>query len=235
MVKSLSWRDIMQVCLKGHVFNDSYKKSPSFNKNFCDKCGSKTIIQCPKCNEEIPGKMHFERSVTFSLTKTAPEFCQFCGNPYPWTSKKRDKKEKNHKQTQYKYDVALSFAGENREYVEEVHKELVSLGMEVFYDEDEDVTVDTWGKDLVEYFDEVFRKKAKYCVIFISEFYAKKRWTTHEKKSALARTIEQKGEYILPVRFDYTELPGLQPTIKYLNAYDFKPEKLAKLIKRKCT
>ena len=35
----------------------------------------------------------------------------------------------------YEYDVALSFAGENREYVEEVAVFLKNFGVKVFYDD----------------------------------------------------------------------------------------------------
>lgn len=45
-----------------------------------------------------------------------------------------------------KYDVALSFAGEDRKYVEAVAVELKKLGIQVFYDKFE--TTDLWGKDL---------------------------------------------------------------------------------------
>lgn len=45
----------------------------------------------------------------------------------------------------YKYDIALSFAGEDREYVEKVATLLKENGIKVFYDKFEQV--DLWGKD----------------------------------------------------------------------------------------
>lgn len=89
------------------------------------------------------------------------------------------------------------------------------------------------GKDLYEYLDNIYRKKSKYCVIFISAEYSKKLWTTHERKSAQARAFEERVEYILPVRFDDTEIPGIRPTIGYIDAQKTPPEELAKIIKRK--
>ena len=39
-------------------------------------------------------------------------------------------------------------------------------------------------------------------------------WTTHERQSAQARALEEKGaEYILPIQVEQIELPGLRPTI----------------------
>jgi len=45
-----------------------------------------------------------------------------------------------------KYHVALSFAGEDRAYVERVATQLVSEGVTVFYDKFEEATL--WGKNL---------------------------------------------------------------------------------------
>jgi hypothetical protein len=128
------------------------------------------------------------------------------------------------------YEIVLSFAGEDREYVEAVAKYLRTNDVSCFYDKYEDVTL--WGKDLVEHLDVVYRS-ARYCVMFISEHYSKKIWPSHERRSALSRAIEQKGEYILPARFDNTELPGIRHTIGYVDLKNKKPDELAKMILKK--
>ncbi len=68
--------------------------------------------------------------------------------------------------TPKRYDVVLSFAGEDRDYVEKVAEFLESHGVIVFYDQYEEVTL--WGKDLAEHFDGVYRKQGRFCVMFIS-------------------------------------------------------------------
>jgi uncharacterized small protein (DUF1192 family) len=128
------------------------------------------------------------------------------------------------------FDVCLSFAGEQRSYVKLVAEALNERGYSVFYDEEQ--VADTWGKDLAEYFDWVYRQGSRACVMFISEDYARKSWTTLERRSALARAVEQ-DEYLLPVRFDETELPGLRPTIGYVGAGDYATNSLAELIAEK--
>lgn len=115
----------------------------------------------------------------------------------------------------FDYDVCLSFAGEDRAYVEMVARGLRENGIKVFYDQDEQVK--TWGKDLAEHLDWIYRVASRYCVVFISEAYARKPWTIHERRSALARALEEQDEYVLPARFDDTELPGLRPTVAYLD------------------
>jgi TIR domain len=131
----------------------------------------------------------------------------------------------------YEYDVCLTFAGENRDYVEMVADGLKERGVRVFYDEDE--TAKLWGKDLAEHFDWVYRKASRYCVMFISDHYAKKPWTRHERRSALARALEEEGEYILPARFDQTELVGLRPTLGYLDLAQVAPATLVEHIAEK--
>ena len=135
------------------------------------------------------------------------------------------------KLNEYDYDVALSFAGEDREYVEEVARILHELGVRVFYDRYEQH--DLWGKDLGAHLDDVYRNKSKYCVVFISEHYKQKMWTNYERASAVARAIASNEEYILPVRFDQTEIPGIRPTTGYIDINGLSPTQLARLILKK--
>ena len=90
-----------------------------------------------------------------------------------------------------------------------------------------------WGKDLSEHLDKVYRGSARYCVMFISKNYANKVWASHERRSALAKAIEEKEEYILPARFDDTEMYGIRPTIGYVDLATKAPEQLGKMILQK--
>lgn len=131
----------------------------------------------------------------------------------------------------YEYDVALSFAGENRAYVEEVANSLKTKGIKVFYDLFEEANL--WGKNLYEYLSEIYQNKARYTVLFVSSFYNKKLWTNHERVSMQARAFQESREYILPARFDNTEIPGILKTIGYINLENKTPEELAILIENK--
>lgn len=129
------------------------------------------------------------------------------------------------------YEVVLSFAGEDRAYVEAVAEYLKNNGVRVFYDKYEEVSL--WGKDLAEHLDRVYRGDARYCIMFISQNYADKIWTNHERQSALAKAIEEKVEYILPARFDDTKVPGIRPTLGYVDLRKKSPEQLSKMILQK--
>ncbi len=139
--------------------------------------------------------------------------------------------EGEHDMSDYNYDVALSFAGEDRPYVHAVAQTLRSNEVSVFYDDFE--KVELWGKDLGEFLDQVYRLQSRYCVIFVSAAYASKVWTNHERKSALSRAIQERSEYILPARFDETELPGMRPTVAYIPLDGVPPEQFATMILEK--
>lgn len=134
---------------------------------------------------------------------------------------------KDHEQ----YDIALSFAGEQREFVNEVANHLESMGLKVFYDKYE--VEKLWGKDLYQYLNDLYKNRCKYCIVFVSKEYAKKLWTKHELKSAQERAFKENREYILPIRFDNTDLPGLNTTIGHLSTDQFKPLDIAKIAKKK--
>lgn len=75
------------------------------------------------------------------------------------------------------YDVCLSFAGEQRDYVEMIAAQLKKAGRKVFYDQDEEIAPMIWGRDLGEYLDYIYREASRFCLMFISEDYATKAWT----------------------------------------------------------
>ena len=126
-----------------------------------------------------------------------------------------------------KYDVGLSFAGEQRDYVRRVAEDLQYRGLRVFYDENEEDQL--WGKNLLDYLSELYLRRCRYCIIFASAEYAAKMWPNLERQSAQARDIAAAGGYIFPIRFDDTEIPGLLPTICYQDARKKSPEQIAEL------
>jgi hypothetical protein len=129
----------------------------------------------------------------------------------------------------HQYHVALSFAGEDREYVRQVATHLDSQGVEVFYDEFE--KAELWGKNLYDHLRDVYENKALFTVMFISEDYKNKVWTNHERESAQARAFSSNREYILPAFFDTSvKVPGLPTTIGHISLAGLAPEGFASLI-----
>ena len=131
----------------------------------------------------------------------------------------------------FDFDVTLSFAEEDRPFVARVARILRKKGLNLFYDKY--ALIDSWGLNLYDHLDDVYRKRARYCVIFISEHYRKKLWTQHERESAQARAFLKNETYILPFRMDATDLPGLKDTTSYLTINEFDEKQLAAAIIKK--
>jgi hypothetical protein len=129
------------------------------------------------------------------------------------------------------YDIAISFAGEDRSVAESIAEKLKRDGVKVFYDTYEKATL--WGKDLYEHLNDVYKNKAKFCLMVISNNYRDKQWTNHERKAAQARAFSQNKEYILPLKLDDTEIPGLNETIGYVDYRKSDSDEVVSLLKSK--
>lgn len=129
-----------------------------------------------------------------------------------------------------KYEVALSFAGEQRAYVEKVASVLRENGISVYYDQYDQVGM--WGKNMVDHFENIYGKDAQYVVMFISKEYAEKAWTNHERQVILARKLYDDG-FLLPVKFDATKINGLPGTVAYLDLRKISESDLASKILQK--
>ncbi|WP_074906655.1 toll/interleukin-1 receptor domain-containing protein [Nitrosomonas communis] len=108
---------------------------------------------------------------------------------------------------------------------------LVTKGANVFYDEYEQANL--WGKDLYAHLTKIYRDESKYCLMLLSESYAKKQWTSHERKAAQARAFTENREYILPLRLDDTKIDGILDTTGYIDYRKVHLEKVIDLIVKK--
>lgn len=127
----------------------------------------------------------------------------------------------------YKYEVAISFAGEDRAFAEAVAKGLREAGVEVFYDNF--YAADLWGEDLSAKLRKVYHDSSEFCIMVISQHYVQKMWTIFERQQAIERLIREKGKaYVLPVRLDgYDgEVPGLSGAIGYLSVSSKGPQRV---------
>jgi hypothetical protein len=133
--------------------------------------------------------------------------------------------EEAEKETEYYF--AISFAGEDRKLAETLAEMLVLRGATVFYDDFE--KADLWGKDLFQHLQRVYRDLARYCLVLISRHYTLKPWTKHELRQARERALKENTEYILPVRLDDADVPGVAGTTAYLDARNLKLDEIADL------
>ena len=128
-----------------------------------------------------------------------------------------------------RWDVALSFAGAQRDYVGQVAGALQARGVRCFYDADRQVRL--WGTHLAEELPRIYeRESAVVVVVFVSADYAAGDWTRLECRAAFSRAVHEAGVYVLPARFDDSELPGLLEDVVTIDLRDCTPEQFADLV-----
>jgi hypothetical protein len=117
----------------------------------------------------------------------------------------------------YDWDVALSFAGEDRVLVEELLHALEERGVEVFYDFNERAAL--WGKNLEEELAKIYSDDARFMVVCLSENYPLKDWTSFELEIGRAAAKKRTDVYLLPLILGDTQphILGLRQSVAHMS------------------
>ena len=130
------------------------------------------------------------------------------------------------------YDVAISFAGEDRKTAKQLANALKKKGIKVFYDNDERSNL--LGKDLFQYLYKIYNENALFFIPLISEHYIEKPWAVHELKAAQEREFNNNDdEYILPIIMDETKVPAIPTTKGYLDLRVLSVNRISTIIYEK--
>ena len=135
---------------------------------------------------------------------------------------------KSFERTTGDFDFALSYASEDSVYVTQVAECLRQAGVRVYFDRFEHGAM--WGEDLASRLGTIYRDGSRYVVVFVSQHYAEKYWTQHERRHIASRLTGPKAATVLHARFDATELPGLDPDLVYLDLRQRSPANVAELL-----
>lgn len=131
------------------------------------------------------------------------------------------------------YDLAVSFAGEQRDYVANTVAACKARGLKVFYDKDKNN--DWWGGNFIREQRSVYSSQTRFFVPFISTEYLAKPIPMDEFSAAMMTAVKQGDGYVLPVLMDDVRVPTdlLHPHIHYLRASEYTPEELANQLAQK--
>jgi TIR domain len=132
----------------------------------------------------------------------------------------------------YKYNIALSFAGEQRSYVHEVWQALSRANLKVFYDSDPRVQAAHLGERFSELAQRIYGTTSEFIVIFSSKEYVRKQWPFLESTYILDRMRELlfRENVIFIAKFDDAALPGFPKDILYTDLQKASPEQYADLL-----
>lgn len=115
-----------------------------------------------------------------------------------------------------KYDVAFSFASEQKEIVEEFKKKLQNLRLKVFVDDDHpELFVSGYVPDILK---DIYINESKLMIIFLSQDYVSKKFPSYEGHIALDRLIS--GKKVEIIKLDDAEMPGLPDSLHFFDLRD---------------
>lgn len=106
--------------------------------------------------------------------------------------------------TETKLDIAISFAGENRELARQIAKRLSDLDVSVYFDEDYEAKY--LGKRLGAEFEAAFATRSRFVVCILDHNHLNKIWPTFERDVFLPRFQKQEA---IPIYLDDTIFPGI--------------------------
>jgi hypothetical protein len=115
----------------------------------------------------------------------------------------------------FEYEIALSFASEERYTAEELSNRLAGRGIRVLLDEYNEADSGMGGTDTISHLVNLYARKARYCVLLISKHYPLSAWTQTERDSARERALRDPDEHILPLQCEDVDVPGIPEVAGY--------------------
>lgn len=135
------------------------------------------------------------------------------------------------RRSDFTFDAAFSFAGEVRDRVLQVVRAAEALGLQVFYDFDQQGLL--WGKDLRKILTDIYSDEALFMLIFLSNDYPEKDWPSFELEIGKRAAHKRTQEYLLPVLVDDVIVVGLRDTVGHLNLNTMPAQYIAELLAEK--
>lgn len=107
-------------------------------------------------------------------------------------------------QRDFEWDIAISFAGENRTLAEFIGQQLRELDISVFYDRnyEDNYLGGVWSKQ----FSDIFVQKSRLVVAILDQHHKDKVWPTFERDCFAPRVPEAE---VIPIFLDETVFPGI--------------------------
>jgi len=115
----------------------------------------------------------------------------------------------------FRFDFAISYAGEEEGIANDLYRLLKDKGATVFFATNEKVYL--LGKSLGSELDYIFGPYTKYAIVIVSKNYVKKYWPKYEFNRAKVEQKKRGFEFILPIRIDKVILEGLEEDLVYVD------------------
>jgi hypothetical protein len=135
------------------------------------------------------------------------------------------------RRTRFPWDVAISFAGEDRGIVEQFRELMNAAGYTTFYDFDEQHKL--WGENLRRKLGDVYAHDAQFMVVFLSTAYPDKDWTRFELEIGREAKTKRTDTYLLPVIVDNVHVVGIASDVGHVDLRRSSIRDVAELLIKK--
>jgi len=135
--------------------------------------------------------------------------------------------------TKQLFDVAFTFAGESRNLVEQVVRELEKTvdRNSIFYDNNYRSQLARPSLDIL--LQDIYRNRSKLIIVFLCEKYQDKQWCGLEFRAIREMIMQKETTKIMFIRLDDGHVDGVFNTDGYIDGNEFTPQKLASFIKER--
>lgn len=161
---------------------DSMRRHPELSGSVGQVVKQGYLRDLINSNTELGEVLHFDQT-SEQITIEDPQFLFFIRN-IPWRQFASDVGFLGI-DFPYKYDFALSFAGEDREVAEAIFRSLQEEQVEVFYDKNEQHRI--LASSVEDYLRPIYQSEARFVVVLLGPSYPKKVWTKFESDAFKAR------------------------------------------------
>lgn len=135
--------------------------------------------------------------------------------------------------TTHSFEVALSFPGESREYVENVAEELERLIGPNSYFYDNNYVSQLARPNLDVLLQEVYGNRSNLVVVFLSKNYQDKEWCGIEFRAIREIIMKRDTSRVMFVRLDDGKVDGVFETDGYIDGRKFSPHDVARFVEER--
>lgn len=135
--------------------------------------------------------------------------------------------------TTHQFDVALSFPGEIRDYIEPVVAELErNIGPNsYFYDNNYVSQLARPSLDVL--LQDIYRNRSKLVVVFLCSDYQEKEWCGIEFRAIKEIMMQRENDRVMFVKMDEGEVDGVFKTDGYIDGQKYSPADVARFIQER--
>lgn len=135
--------------------------------------------------------------------------------------------------TKHEFDVALSFPGEIRDYIESVAVELERIIGPDSYFYDNNYVSQLARPSLDVLLQDIYRKRSKLVVVFLCSYYQEKEWCGIEFRAIRDIIMEREHDRVMYVKMDDGQVDGVFKIDGYIDGQKYGPTDVARYIQER--